>query len=65
LVALSNKFKSDIKLITNEKTIDPKSIFSVLGGALKQGTKITVQAEGKDEQNAVTAIVKYIEELNE
>lgn len=65
LVALSNMFESDIKLITNEKIIDPKSIFSVLGGALKQGTTITVQAEGKDEQNAVIAVVKYIEELNE
>lgn len=65
LVELSSMFSSDIKLITSEKTIDPKSIFSVLGGALKQGTKITVQADGKDEQNAVAVIVKYIEELNE
>lgn len=65
LVKLSNMFKSDIKLITSEKSINPKSIFSVLGGAVKQGMKVTVQAEGEDEQNAVDTIIKYIEELNE
>ncbi len=65
LVQLSNTFTSDIKLITSQKSIDPKSIFSVLGGAVKQGTKITVQAEGEDERNAVDTIVRYIEELND
>lgn len=65
LVQLSNTFKSEIRLTTSEKTIDAKSIFSVLSGALKQGTPITVQAEGEDEREAVEAIVKYLEELTE
>ncbi|MGE5581025.1 MAG: HPr family phosphocarrier protein [Bacillota bacterium] len=65
LVKLCSAFKSDIKIITAQKSIDPKSIFSVLSGAVKQGTKVTVQAEGEDEQKAVDAIVEYIKELNE
>jgi len=65
LVKLSNAFKSEIMIIAAEKSINPKSIFSVLSGAIKQGTKITVQAEGEDERQAVEAIVRYIEELNE
>lgn len=65
LVKLSNMFMSEIRLITAEKNIDAKSIFSVLSGAIKQGTTITVQAEGEDEKKAVEAIIKCIEELEE
>lgn len=65
LVQLSNMFKSEIRLITAEKNINAKSIFNVLGGALKQGTPITVQAEGEDEREAAETIVSYIEGLTE
>lgn len=65
LVKLCNTFKCDIRLITDTKTIDSKSIFSVLGGAIKQGTKIKVQADGENEQSAVETIVKFIDELDE
>jgi phosphocarrier protein HPr len=63
LVTLCASFQCDIKLISGKKIINGKSIFSVLGGAIKQGDEITIQTEGPDEQEAGKAILALLQDL--
>ena len=65
LVMLSQKFESEITIISPDAEIDPKSIISVLLGGVKMGTTIEVKAEGSDEEAAVTEIVALIESFTE
>lgn len=53
---LANRYSSDIKLSTDHKTIDAKSIMQVMMLAAGQGTTITVTAEGSDEKAAIEAL---------
>ncbi|MDQ6786609.1 MAG: HPr family phosphocarrier protein [Acidobacteriota bacterium] len=58
LVRLAGQFTSRIKLkrIDNNVVADAKSILSVLTLAAARGTKLTVEAEGADEQDALISI---------
>ncbi len=58
LVGLTSKFSSDIYLVRGEKRINAKSILGILVLAAEKGSKLKVQAEGKDEKEAVEAIVE-------
>jgi len=57
LVRLANRFRSDIKIIKTNHTVDAKSIMGILLLAASKGTVITLTAEGGDEEEAVPAIV--------
>ena len=65
LTVLCQKFDSDIKLISSQATINPKSIISILAGGFAQGTVFTLQVEGPDEDKAGEEIGHYINELKE
>ncbi len=65
LVELALTFKSDIKLIHNESTINAKEILEVMMGNINCGDKLTVVAEGADEQKALDSICEYIEKGDE
>jgi len=65
LVMLSQKFESQISIISPTAEIDPKSIINVLSGGVKKGTTIEVNAEGSDEESAVKEIVALIESFTE
>lgn len=65
LVHLCTKYESNIKLVTKEKEINPKSIISILAGGMVQGTEVMLQVEGKDEEEAGKAIVGLINSLIE
>lgn len=65
LVELALTFKSDIKLIHNESTINAKEILEVMMGNINCGDKLTVVAEGTDEQKALDSICEYIEKGDE
>ncbi len=65
LVELALTFKSDIKLIHNESTINAKEILEVMMGNINCGDKLTVVAEGVDEQKALDSICEYIEKGDE
>ena len=64
LVALVNKFESNILLTFNEITVDMKSIMGVLSLGITMGSKITIAAEGPDEVEAIKAISKNIDDYN-
>lgn len=65
LTVLCQKFESDIKLISAQATINPKSIISILAGGFAKGTVFTLQVEGPDEEKAGEEITQYINELKE
>jgi len=60
-VQKASKFKSSIMIEKENKTINAKSIISVLSGGIAQGTKITLVIDGEDEQEAEKALVELIE----
>lgn len=65
LVALCKKFQSKITIDADGVIVDCKSIFSVLHGCIKQGTTVTVSADGADEAAALEQVIAYIDHLEE
>lgn len=61
LVELAMGFESEIKLIKDEKEVDAKEVFDVLSAGINFGDTVTVTCEGADEQEALDALVHYIE----
>lgn len=61
LANTANQFGSQIKVSCNGKTIDAKSIMSLMLLAACKGTDITVFADGKDENNAIEAVIALID----
>ena len=52
LVELSQQYRSDVTILTEEDEINAKSIISVLAGGVLPGREITLQVEGVDEAEA-------------
>jgi phosphocarrier protein HPr len=65
LVRLANGFRSDIQLARSDalhRTMNAKSIFSVLLLAATQGTTIDIIVDGPDEIEAMESLCRLIEE---
>lgn len=61
-VQTANKFNSKINVKKEDgDVINGKSILGLVGLELTYGTKITIEAEGPDEVEAITALEKLIE----
>lgn len=54
-------FKSKIKIAGNHKVADAKSILAVMGMGLTQNTKVTISADGEDEEQCITALKELID----
>ena len=61
LAQAAQNFSSDIKLVYNEQQVDAKSILDILLLAAGQGSRLEIQAQGRDAQNAL----EYLTELFE
>ena len=61
IVDEANKFKSNINIYKGEGVADAKSILAVTMLAVTQGEEIIVEADGKDENEAIQAVVEIIE----
>lgn len=53
-------YSCDIRLLLNGKCIDGKSIMSLMLLAASKGTKLVLQTDGRDEQEAMDALLKLI-----
>ncbi|QZY55834.1 HPr family phosphocarrier protein [Crassaminicella profunda] len=60
LVKESSKFQSEITMVKKDRPYNAKSIISVMSMGAMKGDKITLEAEGKDEKEAVKAIASLI-----
>lgn len=62
LVKEAAKYQSSITIEKDGKTGDAKRIFAVMGLGIKCGQTITVRIEGSDEDEAASAIEKFLKE---
>ena len=61
LTEVSSEFESEISLIFNNQKVNAKSIMGVMMLAASLGSKITVEAEGDDESEAIIKIQEIFE----
>lgn len=54
------RFSSSLKVLCKGKSIDGKSIMSLMLLAASKGTKIEIQANGNDEQEVLDALIELI-----
>lgn len=60
LVQVASQYESSIYAEIQEKKVNAKSIMGMMSLGLAEGEKITIIANGPDEDAAVDAIDKYI-----
>ena len=60
LVQLASRFKSDVFVDIADKHINAKSIMGMMSIGLPEVEKITVTAEGEDEEEAIAKMVEFI-----
>lgn len=60
LVECAGRFSSAIRIGTDGNMVDAKSIMSVMMLAAGKGTTLTLVAEGRDEADAVAAILDLV-----
>ena len=60
LVELTGGLESAIQ-IGHDKMVDGKSILSLMMLAAVQGTEISIEVDGADEERAISAVLKLIE----
>lgn len=59
-VQLAAKFKADIKIRKDQRTVSGKSIMGVLMLAAAKGTSLTLSAEGDDAAEALAALTQLV-----
>jgi phosphotransferase system HPr (HPr) family protein len=59
---LAGKFAANIVVVKGNERIDGKSILSILTLAAEQGTKLKIEAVGRDAQEALEALVQLVEQ---
>ena len=60
LVQMACRFQSRIDVSRDNRTANGKSILGLLTLVGRQGTRLTISAEGPDEADAVKALVRLI-----
>lgn len=60
LVQVASQYESSIYVESESKRVNAKSIMGMMTLGLCTGEKITVLADGSDEEQAVTDIEKYL-----
>lgn len=58
----ANRFASDIFLEKDGKKVNAKSIMGLMSLAVSSGSEINLIAEGSDEQEAVEALEKFVQQ---
>ncbi|KXS47228.1 phosphocarrier protein HPr [Halanaerobium sp.] len=59
-VKKAGKFKSDIKIVFEDKEVNAKSIMGVMSLGIGQGKEITLKADGEDEKKALDSLEDFI-----
>ncbi|WP_312093592.1 HPr family phosphocarrier protein [Niallia sp.] len=65
LVEKCKRFKSEVKIMNGTIMIDPKDIFSLLEGELRENAFLVIKAIGEDEKQTVDEICRFIDSLEE
>lgn len=62
LVHLSSRFASEIQLLKEDQIVNGKSIMGVMMLAASKGTELELVVRGEDENQALAALEKLIQE---
>lgn len=60
LVQVASQYESDIYVECGQKKVNAKSIMGMMTLGLSAGEEVVVSAEGKDEEEAIVNIEKYL-----
>ncbi|HYS06272.1 MAG TPA: HPr family phosphocarrier protein [Candidatus Dormibacteraeota bacterium] len=60
-VQLASRFKSRIQIANGGRTADGKSILGLLALIGSEGTRLTISADGSDEQEALRQLIDLVE----
>jgi phosphocarrier protein len=60
LTQLASRYQSDVQMSRNGRKVNAKSIMGVMMLAAGKGSKVTIEIEGADENDAMEAIVALI-----
>lgn len=60
-VEVTTRYASSIEISNGDKTVDGKSILSVMMLAASPGSKLTLRIDGKDESEVLEAIRQLVE----
>ena len=60
-VKLANRFVAEIEVVRDGVRADGKSIFHMMTLAAEPGTQLAIEARGADAQQAVDALVRFVE----
>ncbi len=60
-VKLAQQFNAKISVTSKKKTVNAKSIVLILTLGVQPQSEIEITADGADEQEAITALVKLVE----
>lgn len=58
----ANRFSADVFLEKDGKKVNAKSIMGLMSLAISNGTEIILSASGSDEEEAIAALTKYVEQ---
>jgi phosphotransferase system HPr (HPr) family protein len=59
-VQIANKYESRITIIRDEERVNGKSIMGILMLGAEQGCQITIEADGKDAEQAIAELEKIV-----
>lgn len=59
-VQTAGKYKSKIEVVKGDARLNVKSIMGIMSGGIAQGTTVTIEADGEDEQEALDALVELV-----
>lgn len=60
LITTAGKYQSEITITNGERSATAKSMINLLALRVKMNDIVSIQADGNDEKEAVTALVKLI-----
>ena len=60
LVVMANRYLAQVSISANGKTVDGKSLLGITSLLAKQGTVITIMAEGEGEKEVVESISELV-----
>lgn len=60
LVQVASQYECSIHVATNDKRVNAKSIMGMMSMGISSGEKVTVSADGPDEEAAIENIEKYL-----
>jgi phosphotransferase system HPr (HPr) family protein len=62
LAVAAGRFASAVSVTAGTRTVDAKSVLSVMGLGATSGQRVTVSADGPDAEEAVTALIAILGE---